>query len=249
MESDVTQSPVVYRLSAWVIKKQKEILWAAVAILVIGAGIGFVISQKSKKQEVANNALSKVIVQSAMTGQAASLEGLLKVASDHPGTDAAGRAMLLAGTRQYADGKFPEAKQYYEKFLHEYGNSLFAGEAWYGIAACLESEGKTAEATAAYKNITEHRPNDSTIPQVKLALGRLYESSGKPEAAVAMFKEVARRDYGSVGSEAFMHLQELITKHPNLAMATPTPTAPTTPSAPMAPSTSTNSPLLNLKVR
>jgi tetratricopeptide (TPR) repeat protein len=120
----------------------------------------------------------------------------------------------------FTEGKYDQAKAQFEKFVREYREPTFMGEALLGIGACLDAQNKTDEAIRAYKDLTEHHSGDPAVPQAKFALARLYEAQGKPEMARSLFEDVARSEpYSSIGSEAGMRLEELKLKHPELFAA------------------------------
>jgi hypothetical protein len=73
-----------------------------------------------------------------------------------------------------------------------------------------------------------------------LALGRLYAGQANLKMARETYEQLARSDFGSIGQEAAMYLEELLREHPELAMPEPSQTnaLPTTllqPAGTMAP--------------
>jgi tetratricopeptide (TPR) repeat protein len=216
MESDATQSAWFYQAWAWAEAHKKQVLGGAVAVVVAGLAAGLYVWQQNQKQVAANEALSHVTMGGFVSGnQEPAPEALLKIAADHPNTDAAGRALLLAAGELFAAGKFADAQTQFERFLRDYRDTPFAGQALYGIAVCQESQGKTAEAMAGYNNIISRRASDSVVPQAKLSLARLYESQNKLDEARNLYLELARGGT-SYGQESGMRYEQLITQHPEL---------------------------------
>jgi tetratricopeptide (TPR) repeat protein len=218
METNVAQLGIGDRLLAWFELHKKEVLWGAIVIVLVGMGIGFYFWQQNERQAQANQALSSVTSTGFNPEAASSAEpgALLKVTADYPNTDAAARALLLAGAELYRQGKYSEARTQFEKFLREDRNSPFAPQAFFGVAACLDALGKTTEAITAYNDIIQHYSTDNVAPQAKLSLGRLYEQEGKWTQARDLFLELARASRGSISSEAIIHLEALFAKHPEL---------------------------------
>ena len=127
---------------------------------------------------------------------------------------------------------FTEAQTQYERFLREYRESPLAGQAAFGVAVCLDAQGRTAEAAERYQNLIERRPYDSMIPQVRLKLARIYEAQDQPAKAQKLYEEVTRSSaFGAAGAEAHSRLQRLLAQHPELAVP---------------PAGATNSPVINL---
>jgi TolA-binding protein len=218
MADDVTQSAMFYKSWAWVHTHQKQLLWGAGFVVVVGCIAGFLLWQQGQKQIVASEALAKLTSHTAANAPVESPEALLKIAADYPDTGAAGRALLLAGAKFFDAGKYPDARAQFEKFLSQYRSSIFAGQALFGVAVSLDAEGKTNEAITAYKDIAERHPSENIAAPANLALARLYEAQGKLEQARDCYEQLAQARYGSLGSDAAMSLQDLIIKHPGLAI-------------------------------
>jgi predicted negative regulator of RcsB-dependent stress response len=272
MESDVTQSALYYQLYAWFDAHKKQVAWGIAAVMAIGLIAGFVYWRGNAKQENANMALSQLISQGWASGQPQPPENFLKVVADHPGTDAAGRALLMAAAGFFHDGKYSDSEAQCKRFLSEFHGTPLSGQALFGIAASLDAAGKVDDAAAAYKDIIDHHSSENVGLPSKLALGGLYEGQGKFAQARDLYQQVAsegansfeqaRRYYlqerfvrggvGTLGSEAVLRLEDLIAKHPELAITPkPAPMQPalTIPSISTKASTnvSTNVPQLKLQ--
>src|SRR5215475_11704202 len=229
MDSDAAQLPVFDRLEIWIGKNRTQALTGATIVIALGLIVGFYIWYKGQKETSASEALTSVSMPTGPGPRADAADAYLKVAANYPKSSAAARAVLLAGGTLFVDGKYDQAKAQFEKFVREYRDTAFMGQALLGIAACLDAQNKTEEAIRAYKDLTEHHSNDPAVPQAKFALARLYEAQGKPEMARTLFDDVARSEpYSSIGSEAGIRLEELKMKHPELFAAT----AAATPEAP-----------------
>lgn len=222
METNVAQLGILDRLWTWFETHKKEVFWGVIVVVVVGVGIGLFFWQQNEREERANQALSRITSAGfSAAEQLAAPASLLKVAAEYPKTDAAGRALLLAGANLYAQGKFAEAKTQFEKFLRQYRNSSFAYQALLGVAACLDAQDKIPEAIAAYNDIVQHYSTENVAPQARLALAWFYEKQGRWEQAKDLYIDLSRGPYGSISSEAAVHLEALFTKHPELVPARP----------------------------
>lgn len=220
MQSDVTQSEGYYKLLAWFEVNKTKVIYGAVAAIVAGIVIWFILYQQSQKKVESGEALSEAFVPqltgSAQRSQAAA--SYLKVASEYSGSGAAAKAILLAATSLFTEAKFAEAQREFERFVREHRDSPFIGQAQLGIAASLDAQGKTDEAVTAYKTVADRRSNEAVGTQAKFALGRLYVKQGKPELAYPLYEDIARAEpFSSLGSEAGMLAEELKRQHPELA--------------------------------
>jgi tetratricopeptide (TPR) repeat protein len=217
MESNVAQLGIPDRLLAWFELHKKEVLWGSAAIVVAGVGVGFFLWLQGERQASANLALSNVTTSGFSPAEKPpEPEALLKVANQHRNTYAGGRALLLAGASYFAQGKYAEAKTQFERFLRENRESPFADQALLGIAASLDAQGKSLDAIAAYNDIVQHHSMETVAPQAKLALAWLYEKQTRLEQARDLYVELSRGPYGSIATEASVHLESLVAKHPEL---------------------------------
>jgi len=215
MESDVTQSATLIKLWTWFNQHARQLLMGAGAVIVIGIIIGFVSWRSNAKQLAANEALSQVLNRGFVaTPEGAPVVG--KIADDFPQTEAAGRALLFAGSRFYVEGNFPQAEAQFKRFIHDFPTSPWIPQANLGVAACLDSSGKANEAIAAYKDVVDRHPTSSVTLQAKIALGRLYEAQGNLTQARDLYDDLMRNVGGSIAQEAAMLLDQLFTQHPEL---------------------------------
>jgi tetratricopeptide (TPR) repeat protein len=222
MDSDAAQLPVFDRLEIWIGKNRTQALTGATIVVALVLIVGFYLWYKGEKETNASEALTSVSLPTGPAPRTDAADAYLKVAAAYPSSSAAARAVLLAGATYFTEGKYDQAKAQFEKFVRDYREPTFMGEALLGIAASLDAQNKTDEAIRAYKDLTEHHSGDPAVPQAKFALARLYEAQGKPEIARTLFEDVARSEpYGSLGSEAGMRLEELKLKHPELFAAPP----------------------------
>lgn len=225
MESDATQPAIFDKLWVWAETHTKQLLVGLAAVLVVGLVIAFWFVHQGQQQTDANDALSKLAARSILpNAPAPNADALLTVASDFSGTDAGQRAILLAASDLFAQGKYDQALGQFQRILQQQGDSPFTGQAALGVAATMEAQGRTQDAINAYRNVTEHyQQNWNVGPQAKLALARLLEAQGKLTEARDELMESVRTYPAEGGAEANMRLRELLTAHPELIPASPAP--------------------------
>lgn len=212
MESDVLQSPQVYKLWAWLETHRKQVVIGCAAAVVVGIVTTFFFWQQNEKETSAGGALSDILIQTMMTG-VPNNDALLKFAAEYPGTSAGARARLLAATGLYDENRFAEAQTQFERFLREHPDSPYTAEAQLGLASCLQIQGKLGEAVAAYSKLVQSRSAGNTVLQAKFALADLYEMQGKGEQARSLFEEIYRSAPNTTaGLEAVSRAQELAMK-------------------------------------
>jgi predicted negative regulator of RcsB-dependent stress response len=217
MESDLTESALLYKLWAWADKNRKQLVYGVIALAVAGAILAFYMVHANEKQNDANNALSKLTSHGVTANSAPPTPAaLLQVAKDFPGTDAAERATLLGAADLFASGKYDEALAHFQQFIKDHGDSPLAAQAALGLASSQDALGKVNEAITSYQGIVDKYPNQNVAPQARLALARLLESQGKFKEARAQLEELARSYPGTITSQAVAQLQQLNAAHPEL---------------------------------
>ena len=224
MEPEVVQLPLWQQAWGWFEANKRQTFLGAGGLAVVALIIALFLYHQNETDIAASEALSNVAappVAGAARGDTA--DAYLKVAAAYPNSRAGARALLLAGGSLFVEGKYPEAKTQFERFIREHRDSHFIGEALLGVAATLDAQGNSSGAITAYKELIDRHSADPVLPQARFALARLYEAQNQPEQARKLFEEVERSNpYGSLGSEAGMRLEELKIKYPSLA----TPVAP-----------------------
>jgi len=226
MEKDAPPSAGFYNFLGWLETNKQRVALAAVGLLFAGAIIGFFVWRSGQKQIDAEEALSSVRMPfgPAQQPEPGTAEALIKVAEEYPGTSAAAKASLRAGTVYFDQGNYAKAQEQFDKYLRTYGETPWVPQAVYGIAASLEAQGKTADAIAKYTNFVATYSSDPAVDQARLTVARLYEQTGRPELALDMLNKLVSGQQGGFNpgaSEAQQRISELYAKHPALRPAMP----------------------------
>jgi predicted negative regulator of RcsB-dependent stress response len=236
MESTVMMAKLLEAL-AWLKANLKNVIIGAIIVIVVGGGLGMFIYNRSQREVRASQALSEVAtpmspLTPALPGQ---VEAYLKVAKDYPGSKAAARAIIEAASVYYVEGNYVKAQDLFQRELKEYPDSLWRSQADWGIAVCLEQQGKVTDAIAKFEKI-RNNPNAPEADDAKLRLGTLYEGQGKRVEALKLYDELLQAhrvydprfqsfQYDGLGSEAGVKLEDLTNRFPalgtNLVSATP----------------------------
>lgn len=234
MDSELAHLEGVYKIWAWAEKHKPQLLGAALAALAIGLGGYYYAWNRDTSERAAAEDLAKLRPTSAPGGVPVPVraEEYLKLASERPGTQAAGHALLLGAGALFTNGQYAEARTQFERFLKEYPATTLRSEALYGSAACLDAQGKATEAAAAFKSIIDRYPTDPVVPRAKLALARIYETQNQAEQAFQLYSELSETERsGLVGMLADMRLEDLKRTHPALGARSATPNMTIAPTA------------------
>jgi tetratricopeptide (TPR) repeat protein len=224
-EKEKTAVPVAEESSlwldflAWFEVNKKKLLIAAIIFVAVWIGSVIVIHAKRAREAEASAALAALrppLGQPLANPYPATK--YLEIAQKYKGTEAAPRALILAATAYYMEGKYAEAQKTYEQFLKEYPENLFAPQAVYGIATSLEAQGKESEALAKYQEIiTRYSTEPYVLIPAKMAYARLMEKQGKFDLAYNAYNDVIRNDiYSSWAQEAMNRMHLLEKAHPEL---------------------------------
>ena len=240
MDAKTAETPAFIRFLAWFEVNRKRVLIGAVIVLVVGLAAGVLIYSQSQREVRASEALSEVRAVIAPSGTPApgAADAFKKVAQQHQGTQAGGRALIMAGTSLYTQAQYDEAQKLFEQFAKEFPASPFVPEALYGVASSLDAQKKSNEAIAKFEELRRRYAKSSVMDQTKLALGRLYEEQGKYAQALDLYDELVKgNQFSGIASEAGLRMEDLLSQHPELkktnappimSAATPTPGRPNT---------------------
>jgi tetratricopeptide (TPR) repeat protein len=213
-------------LLAWFEVHKKQVAIGGVGVLVAVFLAVIVVQHQTRKELSASEALSDVrgLFSPAASTPAGTIEALSKVASEHGGTKAAARALLISAGLLFSEAKsaadYAEAQKRFTQVTQEYPEGAWLAQAHLGIAAALAAQGKTNEAITKYEEINRRYASAPIFDQSRLALAKLYEAS-KPEEALKIYDELTKPNQGNpnsvVSMEAAMREDDLLKARPELA--------------------------------
>ncbi len=128
------------------------------------------------------------------------LIGFKDIASTYAGSDVGAVASFYAGKALLMQGKFDEAKSYFEKATSNESNEVKVG-AYNGLAACQEEVGQFKEASGNYEAAS------NLVEQLEMKSKYLYfsgltaEKAGDASKAKSMYEKVIRMNSENAYSE------------------------------------------------
>jgi tetratricopeptide (TPR) repeat protein len=242
MEPETSQSGGIIGMLAWLEVHKKRLIAVGVVALVAIFLIMMFVQHQADKEMSASRAVSDVRVpfSSAVVPPPGTVEALARAATEHSGTKAAERALLVAAGIRFSEAKsaadYAEAEKQFARVVQEYPGSIWAAQANLGVAAALAAQGKSADAITKYEEITRRFASSSIIDEARLALARLYEPQ-KQEEAFKLYEELLKGNPQSVlAMEANMRQDDMLKRDPKLAALkaslNPPPAPPTPPQQP-----------------
>jgi predicted negative regulator of RcsB-dependent stress response len=214
MSTEPQESSLQLDLLAWY-EINKKAVFAGLGLIVVV--IAVVIVWKHHTRSVVEEASSSLLAIRAKAGEtnAMSVDALVAVAQNHPGTPAAGQAQVLAGRELFNAGKYADARAKFEAVAND-SSSPLQGIGIYGTAACFDAENKLTEALAAYAGVVAAPTGAAFAHQARLAKARVHETLKQNKEAIALYDEIVAAKSSPLASEALMRKAALIRAHPEL---------------------------------
>lgn len=188
---------------AFVVKFKKQIIVAAVAVVVIVGGIfayiyGYAKPRENKAQELLGVVMQKYIMtqdyETALKGEGKTL-GLTKIADTYGSTDAGNLACYEAGICYYNLGKTNEAIKYLEKFSTK-GDNTVSAQALNALANCYANANKLDDAVSTFKKAAKATDVPALSAQSLFDAAQILEAQKKNDEALELYKQV-KADYPS----------------------------------------------------
>ena len=178
--------------------------WARLHAKQLGIGVGSVvafflvvilfISYRSGRTQRAAELYGQALIemQTPLAGQTqaavADFQTLLK---DYPKSRWSAPACFYLANLLFRDGQYPRAKEYFQKYVNEYGrDSLMTASAYAGIASCLIQEKDYLSAGEYYLKGADVSPKSILAPEYLLEAGKTYLKAEQRQKAVQVFQRV-----------------------------------------------------------
>ena len=212
-------APLSVKTLTWIEVNRRLLLRAGAGVVALIVLVAVFIQYQTGKETSASHALSEVRLpfNPSVATDPGTAEKLFKVATDHKGTKAATRALIMSAGVLFTDKEFAKAQERFNALLQEYPECPWVADAHLGVAASLEAQGKTEDAIRKYEDLRKRFATAPIADDVKLALGRLYEKTD-PTNAFRLFEELIKSGPNSASSsEASLFQEAMIKRNPELA--------------------------------
>jgi len=166
----------------WALHKQKIVLGAVLAVLILLAGSIYIGLQAIQTQN-AEKAYSA----------AQSIEAWQALIQQFPTSVAAGNAYLRIGAKEAEDGKYAESDTAYETFIRQFPKHPLSVDGYMGLAANAELEKNPDKALGYYRQVATLFGNSFQAPMALFHEARITAAKGQLKEAQALYETIVQR--------------------------------------------------------
>ena len=116
-----------------------------------------------------------------------------ELVSSYAGTPAAAQGTVLLANLHYAQGRYAEARSYYQRYLDNYEPvDVLVYAAQSGLGACLEAEGQLLAAAQHYETYAAQQAGTIREAMARMEAARIYGLAGESDKQQALLEQVSR---------------------------------------------------------
>lgn len=185
---------------AFVIKYKKQLITAAIAIVVVVGGFfaylyGYSKPREEKAQELLGIVMQQYVMQQdfehALKGEGKTM-GLEKIATKYGSTDAGNIAAYEAGICYYQLGKTKEAIKYLEQFSPQ-GDETVSPQGLFALANCYAANNQLDKAVDTFRKAAKATEVPALCSEYLFQAGQILESKKKNDEALQVYKEIKEK--------------------------------------------------------
>lgn len=223
MESQDATAEFLYKLWPQIEANKNRIVAGVIIVVVAVAGFSFYSWHREQNQIAAGEATTQAMLNiPTAEGPSQIASSYLAVANDYPNTAAGTRSLLQGAAALFSEGKYTDARGYFQQYLDAHPDDVFSAQAALGVAKSYEAEGKTDQAVGEYQHIIQDLGDPQAQSQARFAMAQIHMQDHKYAEAMTLFQQVAQSDpYGALGQEAAQYAYELRSKVPSQPSPTP----------------------------
>ncbi len=165
----------------------------AVAVIVVIVAINYFIESKEAGRLQAAALLGDVLMVEQGGEPTEAIRLAEELVSSYAGTSAAAQGTVLLANLHYAQGRYAEARSYYQRYLDNYEPlDVLAYAAQSGLGACLEAEGQFVAAAQHYEAYAAQQAGTIREAMARMEAARIYGLAGDSDKQQALLEEVSR---------------------------------------------------------
>lgn len=201
----------VESLVAWLEAYSRQLMYGAIALLVVAGGFWFYKQSNMRQAESASTALSEAQSALAAGNLPLAQSDLEKLIQRYGSTDAGMQAHVLLAQVHYDKGEFVQGIAELKPVVDS-KSAYTAASAINLTGAGYEQSGKFADAAAAYEKAAGKAPYKTDRDVYMANAARALTTAGKVDDAKKIWTDLAKDDEGSASAEARVRLGEIEAK-------------------------------------
>ena len=175
--------------------KERASLFAGgvLAVVVVIVAINYFIESQEADRLKAATLLGDVLMVEQGGEPTEAIRLAEELVSSYAGTPAAAQGTVLLANLHYAQGRYAEARSYYQNYLDNYEPlDVLAYAAQSGLGACLEAEGQLLAAAQHYEAYAAQQAGTIREAMARMEAARIYGLAGNSDKQQALLEEVSR---------------------------------------------------------
>ena len=165
----------------------------AVAVIAVIVAINYFIDSKETDRLKAAALLGDVLMVEQGGEPTEAVRLAEELVSAYAGTPAAAQGTILLANLYYAQGRYVEARTYYQRYLDNYEPlDVLAYAAQSGLGACLEAEGQFVAAAQHYETYATQQAGTIREAMAQMEAARIYGLAGESGKQQALLEQVSR---------------------------------------------------------
>jgi len=184
----------------WIIEaveyvKERARLFAsgAIAVVAVIVAINYFIESKEAERLKAAVLIGDVLMVEQGGEPTEALRLAEELVASYAGTPAAAQGTVLLANLHYAQGRYVEARGYYQTYLDNYEPlDVLAYAAQSGLGACLEAEGQLVAAAQHYETYAAQQAGTIREAMARMEAARIYGLADETDKQQALLEQVSR---------------------------------------------------------
>lgn len=165
----------------------------AVALIAVIVAINYFIESKETDRLKAAALLGDVLMVEQGGEPTEAVRLAEELVSAYAGTPAAAQGTIILANLYYAQGRYVEARGYYQRYLDNYEPlDVLAYAAQSGLGACLEAEGQLVAAAEHYETYAAQQAGTIREAMAQMEAARIYGLAGESNKQQALLKQISR---------------------------------------------------------
>ncbi len=177
----------------YVKERARLFVGGAVAVIAVIVAINYFIESKETDRLKAAALLGDVLMVEQGGEPTEAVRLAEELVSAYAGTPAAAQGTIILANLYYAQGRYVEARGYYQRYLDNYEPlDVLAYAAQSGLGACLEAEGQLVAAAEHYETYAAQQAGTIREAMAQMEAARIYGLAGESNKQQALLEQVSR---------------------------------------------------------